>query len=404
MRTLRPLAVLLAALPALAAAQEPITIRATAVLDGRGTVLENAVIAVEGARIATVGPRAGPVTYDLTGLTVLPGGIDTHVHISSHFDADDRAHNDPPGAEPPEVAILHLAGNAWRTLRAGVTTVQSLGDAMDVPLRDAIARGTIPGPRILTSLEWVTDASHGLDGLRAAVRDRVERGADVIKIFASRSIRDGGGPTLTEEELRAACGEAHRLGRRAVVHAHAAEAARRAVHAGCDQIEHGALLDAATLRLMADSGVILGPHTHLIFENYFANKARFLGIGNYTEEGFTHMERAVPLMLDVFRQAIATPGLDVVFGTDAVAGAHGRNWEELIYRVERAGQDPMAALVAAASLAARSLGLADRIGTIAPGYKADVIAVAGNPLDDVTALRRVVFVMKGGVVYKNEAR
>jgi imidazolonepropionase-like amidohydrolase len=205
---------------------------------------------------------------------------------------------------------------------------------------------------------------------------------------------------MTLEQLEAACGEARNLGLRTAVHAHGPESAQRAVRAGCTAIEHGALLDRETLRLMAEAGTFYDPNIHLIFRNYFENKQRYLGVGNYTEEGFAQMERAVPVALEAFRAAIAQPGLKVVFGTDAVAGAHGRNFEEIIYRVQAGGQDPMAAIVSATSLAAESLGLQDLIGSVAVGFEADLIAVEGNPLQDITALRKVVFVMKGGKVYR----
>jgi imidazolonepropionase-like amidohydrolase len=138
-----------------------------------------------------------------------------------------------------------------------------------------------------------------------------------------------------------------------------------------------------------------------VFQNYFDHKARFLGQGNYTEEGFAQMQKAAEAMLGVFRHALTTPGLKVVFGTDAVAGAHGRNWEELIFRVQHAGQAPMAAIVSATSLAAESLGLEASVGAVATGMEADLIAVDGDPLRDITALRRVLFVMRGGKVYRN---
>src|SRR5207248_5487610 len=137
--------------------------------------------------------------------------------------------------------------------------------------------------------------------------------------------------------------------------------------------------------------------------NYLDNKQRYLGIGNYTEEGFKAMEQALPLNFDLFRRAVAIKGLKIVFGTDAVAGAHGRNAEEFIYRVRDGHQDAMAAMVSANSLAAESLNLADQIGSIAPGMQADIIALDGDPLRDITAVRRVVFIMKGGVVYRSEA-
>ena len=389
-------------IPSLAAGQSgTISIHAGTVLDGRGGVTHHTAIVVEGSRIVRLEPAANPVSYDLRGLTVMPGGIDTHVHLTSHFDPNGRAHNDPGGTEPLQRTILYAEENAYRALMAGITTVQSIGATLDRDLRDAIARGTIPGPRVITSLDWITPEAGDADGLRRAVRQRVANGADVIKILGSKSIREGGGPTLSEDQLRAACGEAKAQGRRSVVHAHAAEAARRAVLAGCTTIEHGVLLDDAALDLMAERGTFFDPNLYLVFQNYFDNKARFIGIENYTEEGFAQMHRAVPLVLAVFKHALARPRLRVVFGTDAVAGAFGKNWEELIYRVQVGGQPPMAAIVSATSLAAQSLDLADTLGAIAPGLEADLIGLDGNPLEDITALRRVVFVMKAGKVYKS---
>jgi imidazolonepropionase-like amidohydrolase len=151
---------------------------------------------------------------------------------------------------------------------------------------------------------------------------------------------------------------------------------------------------------LAAKRVVFDPNIHLIFRNYFENKGHFLGTGNFTEEGFRQMEAAVPKALAVFKAALATPGLDVVFGTDAVAGSHGRNVEELIYRVEVGGQRGADAVISATSLAAKSLGLGERIGTIAPGYEADLIATEGNPATDITALRRVVFVLQQGKIRK----
>jgi imidazolonepropionase-like amidohydrolase len=303
--------------------------------------------------------------------------------------------------ESPQENALYAAGNAYRTLMAGFTTVQSLGSLVDKPLRDAIARGTLPGPRILTSLESIFLSTGDPDAMRAFVRRQKDQGADVIKIFASESIRDGGGPTLSQAQLDAACGEAKALGLRAVVHAHGPESARRAVTAGCTTIEHGALLDTETLSLIADQGVYFDPNTYLVFHNYFENKVRYLGVGNYTDEGFRQMEKAVPSVLQVFKNGLTMPKLKIVFGTDAVAGSHGRNIEELVYRVEKGGQNPHQAVLSATSLAAESLGLGGSVGKIAPGMEADLIAVEGNPAEDVTALRRVRFVMKGGKVLRN---
>jgi imidazolonepropionase-like amidohydrolase len=385
----------------LAKAQERIVLRAPRLVDGTGAVLENQFLVVDSGVIRSVGPSAAIADYDLRGLTVLPGLIDTHVHIGWHFDPNGRLHQES-ATETPEESALYAAENAYTVLMAGFTTVQSIGAPIDKPLRDAIARGILPGPRILTSLGSVNETTGDPEAIRAFVRARAEEGADVIKIFASASIRDGGAPTLSQEQLDAACGEAKQHGLRSVVHAHGPESARRTTLAGCTTVEHGALLDAEVLSLMAERGVYFDPNTHLIFENYFSNRDRYLGIGNYTDEGFRQMEKAVPSVLQVFQTGLTMPNLKMVFGTDAVAGAHGRNVEELVYRVETGGQDPHAAIVSITSLAAESLGLSESVGTIREGMAADLIGVEGNPLEDIQALRNVRFVMKGGKVYRHE--
>ncbi len=388
--------------PALTAAQAaPVVIRAGQLLDGRGGSTRGATVTVEGSTISAVGSAHAPATYDLSGYTLLPGGIDTHVHLGGHFDPDGKVHDASPNEESAEQETLYAVGNAYATLLGGVTTVQSLGSEVDRDLRDFIERDIVPGPRVLTSLRPISSATGSSDRLQAAVRRLHADGADVIKIFASLSIRDGGAATLTQEQLDAACGEAKRLGLRSAVHAHGPEAGQRAVRAGCTVIEHGILFDEATLDLMAEHGTYWDPNIGLVLENYLGpNRERFAGVGNYTEEGFEHMTNAIPTALEGFRHGLQRPALKMVFGTDAVAGAHGRNFEEIVYRVREGGQEPMDAIVSATSLAAASLGLGDRIGAIAPGMEADLIAVDGDPLEDITALRRVVFVMKGGKVYK----
>ena len=222
-----------------------------------------------------------------------------------------------------------------------------------------------------------------------------------MKIFASKSIRDAGVPTLSQEQLDAACGEATKLGLRSVVHAHGPVSARRAALAGCTVIEHGALLDKETLSLLAERGLYFDPNVGLVVQNYLENKERYLGVGNYTEEGFRHMESAKDTMLEAFKTGLEIPNLKMVFGTDATAGAHGQNVRELLVRAKDGGQDPRDVIIGATSLAAESLGMADRIGAIAPGMEADLIAVEGNPHDDIDALQRVRFVMRGGTVFKN---
>jgi imidazolonepropionase-like amidohydrolase len=384
-----------------AAQEHPIVLKATMILDGAGQVLRNTIIVVEAGKIARVGgdAPAGAITYDLTGLTVTPGWIDTHAHIFWHFDNGRLAGKD----EPPVRAMLHAADNAVLTLNAGFTTIQSPGSSEDKDLREAIARGTIPGPRMLTSLEPLDEKSGPPEKLRELVRERKQQGADFIKLFASKSIREGGTQTMTDEQLAAACSEAKSLGLRTIVHAHSAESAKAATLAGCTSIEHGAYVTDDVFALMAQRGTYYDPNIGLVLQNYLENKEKFLGIGNYNEQGFAFMEKGIAIVLDTFKKALKHKDLKIVYGTDAVAGAHGRNAEEFIVRVRDGGQDPMAAIMSATSISAASLGLKDKIGAIAPGMEADIIAFDGDPLRDFTAARRVLFVMKGGKVYENLA-
>jgi imidazolonepropionase-like amidohydrolase len=372
----------------------PITVRAAHVLDGRGGQLANAAVEVRDSKITAVGQAAKSVTYDLGDVTLMPGLIDVHVHIGYHFGKDGRAQNQ--GETPAEMALF-AAENAWVTLINGFTTVQSAGALSDKELRDAIARGVLPGPRILSSLGSMSERTGTPDQIREYVRKQKAAGADFIKIFASKSIREGGAKTMTDEQLQAACGEARNQGLRSMVHAHASDAIISAARAGCTQVEHGAYANDEALKEMADRGVYFDPNIGLVLQNYLENKARFLDIGNYNEEGFAFMEKAVPMNYPMFKRALAAK-VKMPMGTDAVAGAHGQNAREIITRVRDGGQDPMAAIIAATSLAAESMGLQDQIGSIAPAREADLIAVAGNPLSDINALRRVVFVMKGGRV------
>jgi imidazolonepropionase-like amidohydrolase len=388
-------------MPAPASAQQPVTIRAGTVLDGKGGMLRNAVVAVEGSRIVKMGDGAAETTtYDFPRFTVLPGMIDAHVHIGAHFGKDGRAST--PGETPAEAA-LYGAANAYAMLMAGFTTVQSIGAPSDVPLRNAIADGRLPGPRLLTAVTPLTDVSLTLDQVRDHVRKAVADGADVIKIFASKSIRDGGGQTLSDAQINAACGEAKALGKRVWVHAHAASAVRAASLAGCTTVTHGSQITDAEADLMAARGTYFEPQTGLLLQNYVENRARYMGIGNYNEAGFKFMEDGIPLNDAMFKMAIRHKDLKITMGTDAVAGAHGRNADEIVHRVQVGGQGAMDAIVAATLLNAEALGLQGMIGALAPGMEADLIAVDGDPLNDITALRRVVFVMKGGNIYRNVA-
>ena len=404
---------LLLAAPALAALTQTapppnvVTIRAGRLIDGRGGSMNDVVVTIADGKIVGVGPKTGPVTYDLSKYTLLPGFIDTHVHILWHFGRSGRF--DTTG-ETAEDRIKAGEENARATVMGGFTTVQSVGEPGDVTLRTALERDGLPGPRILSSVRQLNERSGVPRGnrdqlatpeqLREAVRGAKAAGADLIKIFASASIREGGRQTMSDAQLQAACGEANALGLRTLVHAHSAESMKAATLAGCTQVEHGIFATDEVLRLMADRGTYFDPNIGLVLQNYLQNRDKFLGIGNYTDEGFAAMEKAMPVNVAMFKRALRVPKLKIVYGTDAVAGAHGHNIEEAIARVRDGGQDPMAAIVSLTSLSAESLGLHDQIGAIAPGLQADLVAVEGNPLADVTALRRVAFVMRGGRVIR----
>ena len=396
-----------AATPA-AAQDATVVIHTSKLLDGKGATMSNADIVMVNGRITRVGPAAavskGAREIDLRGRTVLPGLIDVHSHLTWYFNRKGRYHTGGPNGDgdTPIQSILAAAANAYATLMAGFTTIQSPGSPEDKDLRDWIASQGLPGPRILTSLNALTHGSP--DTLRTLVQQRKAQGADFIKIFASASIRDGGKQSMTDEQLLAACREAKAQGLRTLVHAHSAESVRATVNAGCDQVEHGIFVTQAELDLMAQKNVYFDPQCSLVFHNYLDNRAKYDGIGNYNAEGFAAMERAIPLAAEAIRKALATKGLKITYGTDAVAGAHGRNAEDLICRVKDAGESPMHAIVSATSVSAESLRLGDKIGAIAPGMEADIIATDGDPMTDITAMRRVSFVMKDGKVFRNDGK
>lgn len=377
-------------------ANQPITIRAARVLDGRGGALENGVLEVQGTKITKIDQRTGPVTYDLGPATVLPGMIDVHVHLNWYFGPHGKyGERDLPAG----YAIDAVLDNARKTLMAGFTTVQSVGWPQDKPLREAIAAGIVVGPRLLSSLSQLQGGSQTPDELRERVRALKAQGADLIKTFASGSIRDGGKMTITQAQLDAICGEAKAQGLRTLVHAHSPESIIAAVKAGCTQIEHGVFANDEAIKAMKDANVYFDPNIGLVLQNYIANKDKYMGAGNFNEEGFAFMEKAVPTLGPGFNKALRA-GLRMPLGTDAVAGAHGQNAREAIARVRDGGQKPMDAIVGATSLAAQSMNLGDQIGTLAAGFDADIVAVGGDPVQDITKLSDVTFVMKGGRVFK----
>jgi imidazolonepropionase-like amidohydrolase len=351
----------------------------------------------------------GPITYDLGNATVMPGLIDVHVHLQWYFGPSGK-YGDRVGAGP-EYEGEQVQANAKATLLAGFTTIQSLGWAKDVPLRAAIAADLIEGPRILTSVSQIQGSRGGGGGgapvpltpdqLREAVRSAKAAGADVIKFFASASIRDGGKLNVTQEQADAVCGEAKAQGLRSLVHAHSSESILVAVKAGCTEIEHGLFANDEAIKAMKDANVYFDPNIGLVLQNYLANEDKYMGSGNFNAEGFASMKAALPNLPVVFKKALAA-GLRMPMGTDAVAGAHGRNYEEIIARVRAGGQKPMDAIIGATSLSAESLNLGDTIGTLAPNYDADIVAVPGDAIGNIEALRNVNFVMKGGRVYKKQ--
>ena len=294
-----------------------------------------------------------------------------------------QLHTDDDG-ETAAQATLADAGNAYATLMAGFTTVQSPGSPEDADLREDRRAGGRPR----TAHPDLRSKRSPTERLaRAAPRPRSRAqgaGADLIKIFASKSIRDGGAQTMTDEQLSAACGEAKALGLRTLVHAHSAEIDGGATLAGCTQVEHGVFVTGRGLDLMAARGTCTSIRTSRSSSATISTTGRYHGIGNYNDEGFAAMERAIPLAAATFRRALATTGLKIIYGTDAVAGAHGRNVEDLVCRVTTPASRRWTRRCGDLR-AAESLRLGDRIGAIAPGLEADLIAVPGDP--DATSRR-----------------
>ncbi len=406
MRVLHAFLGLLVALVALPASAQDYALRTRVAIDGHGQVLEDVVILVEGETIVSVEPSgsipAGATVIDLRDYTVLPGLIDGHVHIVAHFDSR---------GERPSATALHAASNARKFLESGFTTVRSLGapNFVDVDLREAVEAGIVPGPRLLVSGQGLSDgqvpAAEGdlaVDGrapddlitpVREFVAELVDGDVDLVKIFATRSSRAGGTPTYSFEQLSVAIEEASKAGRPVAAHAHSAEGARRAILAGARTIEHGALLDDATIDLMVERGTFYVPNLYLS-RYYLANAEKF----GFNEEQLDWTRRLLPPREEVFRKAVER-GVKIVFGTDAVAGMAGETFPEFERRIAN-GSTAAQAITSATSVAAEALGLADSVGNLEAGKLADIIAVEGNPLEDIRALGRVVFVMKGGRIYK----
>jgi len=409
-----------------AAVRPGVLVRAGRLIAVRGgTVLTNQAILIEGDRIKEVGaadavaghaPRDARV-IDLRNATVLPGLIDCHTHITS--EPGDYYKQLFRMSAIDEAVRAHLY--AKRTLDAGFTTVRNVGagEFIDVALRNAINEGAVPGPRMLVStmplsatgghgdvngmspylrFEGFSGIANGVDQIREKIRFEVKYGADLIKVLASAGVlseeESVGAPQYSQEELNAVVEEAAMWGRKVAAHAHGAEAIKRAVRAGVASVEHGSLIDDEGIRLMKERG------TYLVADIYNDD---FI-IAEYTRLGFPQKiiekERLVGRQQrENFKKAVQA-GVKIAFGTDAGVYPHGWNAKQFAHMV-RWGTTPMQAIQAATVNAADLIGWADRVGALEPGKFADVIAVVGDPLQDVTVLEHVVFVMKGGQVVKD---
>ena len=295
--------------PSESAGPASITLRAGKVLDGRGGVLSGATVTVTARRSQLRRPP-----FEGAGDLRLPGADATSPVASTPMFTSAGTSARTAGSttrrrrpRPRGRSRYQSAENAYLTLMSGITTVQDLEHPEDGTCGRPWRAASFPGRAFSRPLEPLSAETGPAEQIRETVKKRVAEGADVIKIFASKSIREGGAPTMSQEQLDAACGEARAHHLRSAVHSHGIESTRRAVQAGCTSIEHGALLDAATLRLMAEHGTYFDPNIDLVFRNYFENRAHYIGIGSYTEEGFAQMQQAVPKALAVFKEAIAIP-------------------------------------------------------------------------------------------------
>ena len=382
-----------------------LAIRAARMLDvGRGQLITEAVVLVEGDRITAAGSRLAippdAKVIDLGDATILPGLIDAHTHITYHF--DETGHFGSRGDATTDITIKYAAENARLTVEAGFTTIRNLGagERVDLRLRDAIRRGEMVGPKIIASGEPLlpddlmdaTTLAERISLIRGFVRERVAEGADVIKIF--EGVDERGSPLLSREEIQAAVEEAGRAGLKVAVHAHEAAAIKAAVAGGCASIEHGTFLDEEAIRLMVEHHTALVPTLYLP-THYLEHKSQF-AFGSSTWDFFEKLRARNLENLSRARKA----GVLVVNGSDAVAGLDGQNARELIWLV-KAGLTPIEAIRAATIDAAKLLGLENQLGEISVGKLADLMAVKGDPLRDITSLERVRFVMKSGQVIKD---
>jgi imidazolonepropionase-like amidohydrolase len=407
-------------------AQTPVTaIKAARMFDGKSDrLIAPGLVVVSGGRIQSVGGSApaGATVIDLGDATLLPGFIDAHTHLTMDFDLDYNAARLKALSRTTAESAIRSTVNARKTLMAGFTTVRDVGseDFLDVGLRDSINTGVVPGPRMLVSVHALGGTGGHCDGgagfkfgllshesgpedgvinspdqARYAVRWNIKYGADIIKTCATGGVLsptdDVDVPQLTEGELEALVTAAHELRRKTAAHAHGAEGAKRAIRAGIDSIEHGTFLDDEALRLMREKGTYLVPTLSVragIAEAKFPPLVR--------EKADLAMKAQDALV----KRALAM-GVKIALGTDAAVYPHGDNALEFVL-MNADGMPPAQALRAGTSVAAELLGLSNKIGTLDTGKLADVVAVPGNPFNDIKVTQSVFFVMKDGTVYRND--
>ncbi|HYH15873.1 MAG TPA: amidohydrolase family protein, partial [Flavisolibacter sp.] len=394
-------------------------------IDGIGNASQQEMtIIVEGNKIADVRkgyqePPTGVILIDLKKSTVLPGLIDAHVHISSETSKSRYTEGFTLNTED---FAFRAVGYAERTLLAGFTTVRDLGGTISLGLRNAITGGYIKGPRIIAAGKSIAttgghaDPTNGFnrelmgdpdakDGVvnspeegRKAVRQRYKEGSDVIKITATGGVlsnaKDGAGAHFTEEEIKAIVSTAKDYGFKVAAHAHGAEGMKRAIRAGVTSIEHGTFMDDEVIRLMKQYGTYYVPT--LTAGKSVADSAKIPGY--YPPLVVPKAIETGPKLQATFTKAYRA-GVKIAFGTDAGVFGHGKNYKEFEYMVE-GGMPPMESIKAATTVAADLLGVADRLGSIEKGKLADIIAVEGDPLQKISVMSNVQFVMKEGKVYK----
>jgi len=425
---MRPLslALLLSVQPVAAAEEVPVVLKAARMFDGKSDQLVTpGLVVVSNGKIASAGPRSpippGAQVLDLGDATLLPGFFDAHTHLSSEHSPDwkqDRI--DFFELSIPERTLASVEF-ARRTLLAGFTTVRDVGgdELIDVGLRNAIRKRQLIGPRMLVATHSIsatgghgdtTNVRKGLlarespdaivdspDAARAAVRRNVKYGADLIKVHATGGVLsladEVDTPQLTQAELDALVDEAHALRKKVAAHAHGAVGAKRAIRAGVDSIEHGSFLDDEALAMMKTKGTYLVPTFIPI---------RYLGarLDKLPPPTVPKANAAIAHHAISFKAALAK-GVKIAFGTDAGVYPHGQNALEFGYMVE-AGMRPIDALKAATSVDALLCGVADQLGTLEGGKLADVVAVPGDPVSDIHQTEKVFFVMKEGVIYRND--